>query len=439
MGRTPPSNITVFSLFLCTAALTGCAAIRYEARPLSPKHSAAAFAGRRLDPAVGRWSESALVRHVLAGHPDIALAKARVATARAAVETANTKPNPTAGFSPVIAANPNGATSPWAFGFTLDVPVETAGKRARRADVALAAVQAAALDAATAAFQTGDAVRHAFRDLAASTARVELLTKQQQAQEEVVKLYDDRVAGGAIARAETTQSRLLLQQTRVLVRDAEKKRAEARAALAGAAGVPVEALDRVSFDFSSFDQPPAAGSAGQARAHALQNRTDLLSALAAYAGAEATLRLEVAKQYPDIHLTPGYQYDQGTHKWSLPGLTAALPIFDRNRGPVMEAVAKRAEAGAAFVALQAKVSGEVDRALAALNGSRAKLAEAEKLVAEQHRQQQSVSEQQKAGAADKLTLASTTVELHAAELARLESLAESHQAALDLARATQSP
>jgi outer membrane protein, heavy metal efflux system len=439
MAHPSPSILSISILILCSLTLCGCTAIRYEARPLAPMRSAAAFAGRRLDPSVRRWTEDALVRKALAEHPDVALARAKLATARAAVETAHTIPNPTLGLSPVIAANPNGAASPWALGFTLDVPVETAGKRARRTDVALAALQSAALDAATIAFQTADAVRHAFRTLAAAADRVELLSKQQQAQEEVTKLYDDRVAAGAAARAETTQSRLLLQQTRLLKRDAEKKQTEARAALASAAGVPVEALNRTAFDFSPFDRAPPAFHAGRARDHALENRTDLLSALAAYAAAEATLRLEIAKQYPDIHFTPGYQYDMGTHKWSLPGLTAALPVFDRNRGPVMEAVAKRAEAAATFYALQARISGEVDHALASLNGSRAKLAEAEVLVTEQRRQQQSVTEQQKAGAVDKLSLSSATVELRAAELARLEALAESHQAALDLARATQTP
>ena len=425
------------ALILCAVALPGCTVMRYEASPLAPKHSAADFAGRRLDPSVHSWSERALVREALATHPDVVLARAKVATAQAAVGTANTKPNPTVGFQPDIISNPSGAPSPWALGFTLDVPIETAGKRARRVDVAHAAVQAAALDAATSMFQTSAAVRKAFRELAAATTRVELVGRQQAAQEEVVKLYDARVVAGDLARPETTQSRLLLQQTRLAARDAEKKQAEARAALAAAAGVPVEAVNHASFDFSAFEHAPESSS--QARRHAMQNRTDLLSALAAYAGFEATLRLEIAKQYPDIHLTPGYQYDQGTHKWSLPGITAVLPVFDRNQGPIMEAVAKRAEAAAAFQSLQAKVSGEVDHALATLNGSRAKLAEADKLVAEQRHQEESVAAQQKAGAVDKLTLASASVELRAAELARLEALAEIHQAALDLDRATQTP
>ena len=240
MGTT---GLLLFSaLAFCTAALSGCTAVRYEANPVAPEHSAAEFASRRLNSRVSRWSERALVHETMAGHPNVLLAKAKVATASAAVGTAGTKPNPTVGFQPDIAANPGDAVSPWALGFTLDVPVETAGKRARRVDVAHAALQAASLDAATVIFQTADAVRKAFRDLAAAAERAALLARQQNAQEEVVKLFDARVQAGDLARAETTQSRLLLQQTRLAARDAEKKQAEARAALAAAAGVPVEAV-----------------------------------------------------------------------------------------------------------------------------------------------------------------------------------------------------
>ena len=32
---------------------------------------------------------------------------------------------------------------------------------------------------------------------------------------------------------------------------------------------------------------------------------------------EAALRLEIAKQYPDVHLNPGYQFDTGENKWAL--------------------------------------------------------------------------------------------------------------------------
>jgi outer membrane protein TolC len=65
--------------------------------------------------------------------------------------------------------------------------------------------------------------------------------------------------------------------------------------------------------------------------------------LAEYNASQSALQLEIAKQYPDIHLNPGYEFDQGDNKWS-PGLTVTLPILNQNKGPIAEAEAKRTEA-----------------------------------------------------------------------------------------------
>ena len=78
-----------------------------------------------------------------------------------------------------------------------------------------------------------------------------------------------------------------------------------------------------------------------------------MGALADFAASQATLRLEIAKQYPDVRLSPGYQYDQGDNKWSL-GLSVDLPVLNRNQGPIAEAKARRSEAAARFNAVQAK-------------------------------------------------------------------------------------
>ena len=93
---------------------------------------------------------------------------------------------------------------------------------------------------------------------------------------------------------------------------------------ASAIGVPVAALDSVSLD---FDLPPvpAAGhlTSAEARSATLRSRTDILGALAEYAASQSALQLEIAKQYPDLHLGPGYAWNAGSagdNEWSL-GLT----------------------------------------------------------------------------------------------------------------------
>ena len=435
-----PEILRPFARALLMAAGVGlfssCAV--YKAKPLDPAKSAARITTRRLEQ--GRtWALARLTELATAQHGEIAVAQAKLATAKAASITADTRPNPTAGFSPTITANPGDAISPWLFGFTLDVPFETAGKRSKRVAVALAEQQTAALEVSTARFKVVSALHKAFSELAAATHRSEALNTQLAAQEEIVKLYNARIAAGEGSRTDTMQSRLLLQQTRLLARDAQKQQAVAKADLAEAIGMSVEGLDGAKFDFNALDKASSAVPAKQLRAKALRNRTDLLAMLADYAVAEAKLRLEVAKQYPDVHLSPGYEFDQGANKWTLGGLSTALPVFDRNKGGIAEAEAKRELAGASFAALQAKVVGEVDHAAALHQGALQKLVEADALVAETAKQREATAQQVKAGGAGKLVTASAEVEHQAAVIARLEALAEVQAALVQLEQATQTP
>ena len=65
------------------------------------------------------------------------------------------------------------------------------------------------------------------------------------------------------------------------------------------------------------------------------------------------LRLEIARQYPDLHLNPGYEFDQADSKWAL-GLSIELPLLNQNQGPIAEAEARRLESAARFESLQAR-------------------------------------------------------------------------------------
>jgi outer membrane protein TolC len=269
-------------------------------------------------------------------------------------------------------------------------------------------------------------VRSSFFTLFAAQQREELAAQQQSGQEEAVKLFDARIAAGEVSRAETLQAHLLLNQSRLQNREAQKLAAEARVTLAGALGVSVHALEKVRLSFAGLDTLPHPDERPLRRAAMLQ-RPDVLSSLAAYAAAEAALRLEIARQWPDLHLGPGYSYDQGQDKWTI-GFTLTLPIFDQNRGPITEALAKRRQAAATFIAQQAKALSELELALASYRGALTKLETAGQLLASEERQLHSVDALFKAGENDRLTLVSAQVELQAARLSRLEALIETQQA-----------
>ena len=160
---------------------------------------------------------------------------------------------------------------------------------------------------------------------------------------------------------------------------------------------------------------------------ALLTRSDILAALAHYAASQAALQLEIAKQYPDIHLQPGYTWDAGASMWAL-GAALELPILNRNEGPIAEAKARREQAAANFASVQARAIGEVEQASAGYQFSLRKLEAAESALSALRQNERTATASFRAGEVDRLALVSAQFETLSAEQARIEVLIQTHQA-----------
>src|SRR5439155_956137 len=102
---------------------------------------------------------------------------------------------------------------------------------------------------------------------------------------------------------------------------------------------------------------------------------DVHGAVVAYSMAEQALRLEVARQYPDVHLGPAYTWDHGIRRYQF-NLGLTLPLLNRNAGAIGEAEARREEAGAHLEATVAGAWQEIDEAIRQWRLARARLTEA---------------------------------------------------------------
>ena len=423
-------NPRFFLASLLIFACGGC--VHYSEQPLDASASAARLGDRRL---TGRtWTLRALTDEAVRHHPEVALARAQYNTAKATVRTAGERPNPTLVLTPQLVGPFNWMEG--AYGIELDWTFETAGKRAKRGDVAHANVNAAACRAVDATWKVRAAVRKALLELYAAERRGVLVASAIAKQGELVKLIDARVRAGATSHIEMAQPRLMLVQLRMQEADVGKAAALARASLAESLGMGTAGLSDARFSFAAFDNTQALSSSH--RRTALTHRADVLAALADYAAAEAMLRLEIAKQYPDIHFNPGYQFDAGKDKWGL-GLSVTLPILNQNQGAIGEAEAKRREAAAKFNVVQTKVLTDCDRAAAGVNAARVKTSTAANLIAEQQRRFETEKRLVVAGEGDKLTLLTGEVERAATEITRLDAAIELQAAIGALEEATQSP
>lgn len=439
-----------------TASMVGCAS--YTAKPIVPAITAAALEQRtlselKLTQLVAEvlperaavtggttWDLSTLTLAALYFHPEMEVSRAKLALARAGVKTARQTPNPTFSFQPgqypaLIDA------SAWTIGFIVNFILETAGKREKRIEMARNLVDAARQDVATAAWQVRAGVRTALLDLWAAEGRRRLVEQRQAVQIQIVSLLEGRFTSGDASSLDVARERIALSQATLALRDSERQAADARARLATAVGVPVRSLESVSLSLTAFDNPVGVPQgteleSNSLRRRALQERTDVLGLLAEYDAAQSGLRLQIAKQYPDLTLGPSYTYDQGFDLYSL-SLQVELPIFNQNQGPIAEAVARRRETGARFVSLQAKVIGEIDRARLAYLAAVRSVATADALIQDQARQRQRIERAYRLGETDRLTPLTASVEQAVVELARFEAIVQQREALASIEDALQ--
>ncbi len=452
-----------------TALVSGCAS--YPPAPISPAQSAAAIEARSLgdsrlqkfvaaelgpaEPDSGEpgtaqpaapWDLARLTLAALYYHPDLDIARARLASARAAVVTARQRPNPTLdlaaifGTAATAGAIPAGAV-PVTIGPLINLVIETFDKRFYRTAKAARLAEAAREELAGAAWQVRGRVRGALIDLWAAQRRLALMQRRLALQDELVGLLESRLAAGAASSLDVARERILRAELALSVRDVEHALADGRARLAAAIAIPLAALDGVALSFDAFDRPaaaPARSATGELRRRALTRRSDVAAALAQYEAAQAAVQLAIADQYPNLRLGAGYQYDFGVNKYLL-GPSLTLPIFNQNQGPIAEAIAARGEAASRFTALQTGIVGAIDRAAADYQAASAALATADSLTADARRREEQVRRSFAAGAVDRPTLVAAELERAAADLSRFAAAVRQIEALGSLEEALQHP
>ena len=209
-----------------------------------------------------------------------------------------------------------------------------------------------------------------------------------------------------------------------------RRRIESLHKLAASIGMPERALEGATLPFRdlSAEALPSATAIDEAAKAALQARPDVLASLAAYEASQTALQLEIAKQYPDLSIGPGYSWDAGALKWSL-ALGLMLPLFDRNRGPIAEAEAKREEAAASFRATQEQAIADIASARAAYAQARRQLALAQAMVDDQAKRLLSAERAFRAGATDRLALLAAQVEASVTQSTHIDALLDVHRTA----------
>jgi cobalt-zinc-cadmium efflux system outer membrane protein len=442
-------------LFVCAAiilALTGCTPTqRFRSAPLFPSETATKLEARTLDDpglkafiqkSLGRpmdwppkaWNLRLLTLAAFYFNPQIQVARDQVTFAQAGETTARMHPNPSVGFSP-------GIPSPYLISVDFLVPVVTAGKRRYQIQQAQNLSEAARLNLAQTLWAVRKGVRSALLNEVVAERDLEVLRLQEQQTSQRVERIAEQVQAGELARPVLAASRLNLINTQLAEKASEGRVAQAKAALAAAIGVPLSGLGNARFAWKGLEQLPSLStlSLQQVRRQAVLNRLDVRQALAQYQAAEAYLQLQIARQYPDFQIGPGYQYEE-TDNFFAPSLSLTLPIFNRNQGPIAQAEAARRQAADNLVAIQAQAIAQSEQALARYQAAYAMAQDARKALLNIRQVQEPMARSAYAhGQSDWLTLNTVLLQGTAAASAWLNAVYQAQAALGQLENVVQRP
>jgi cobalt-zinc-cadmium efflux system outer membrane protein len=440
-------------------ACTVCGCATYTPAPLMPAETARQFEQRtvdnrelcgylKTDRAVDAstcpprsWDLSTLTLAGLYYSPELKVAEAKLKLARAGIITAAQRPNPSLGLGPAYTASAAPSFAPWAIGAVrINFPIETAGKRGYRVAQAQRLTEAAAIGVGEAAWRVRSAIRAAFLNYALAQREYRLARDYESASERIANLLQERVNAGAAATPELNLFLANLATARLKAAQAQSRVPEALNTLAAAVGVPVSALEGLNFDWPGLEHPPEDRSltAEKIQQLALLNRLDLRRMLAQYAAADEALKLQIARQYPDINLGGGYSWEVNENIFELiPVIT--LPLMNQNQGPIAQARATRAEVAEEFEGLQQSIIAQAKGTLTAYRGALAAYEEGSRSAVFAEKRLLSMRRAAQLGDLDALTLTTTQLQTIIAEQARLQALANAQTALGALENAIERP
>lgn len=440
------------ALIFLVASIGGC--VNYHAAPLEPKRSADEFAARRLTGTAVRdelvrflpqaaavwppaeWDRAQLLAVALTLNPQLAVGRAQVAAALTRGITASEMPNPDLTLQSEYARHDS---HPWLYGVSLNWLLRSPEQRRLEIEIARIGTGNARLELMDQAWAVRSALAGALSNWESGRRRLTLLDRLAAAEDRLVAIERQKIDAGEDAPSAlltSQQARIQIEQQRAELRESIDK---AQGAAAKALGLPPQALDGVVVAWPDWGEPPAVDEdrRRETREQALLTRADLGQAIGEYAAAEAKLQGSVARQYPQLVLSPGYYWDHGIAKFPL-DLGFTLPL-NRNKGEIAEARSGRELAGQRMLAIQADIYGQIVAAERAEQIARDGAASAEQQLAAARRQKQAADLEFRLGAVDSLDQVGADILAIRAELEVLQMRGELQNSRNNLEDALHAP
>ncbi|GAB7524809.1 TolC family protein [Paraburkholderia sp. 2C] len=242
--------------------------------------------------------------------------------------------------------------------------IELGGKRDARLDVASYRREAAlaSLDSRTAALQAD--VASAFYGLLAAQRQLQVADESAQLAARSAGIADRRVLAGKVSPVEATKARVAASAAGIEAANARRRVATAVDVLANATGSEAPRERAATGD---LDTLPSVDPLAQLQQR-IDSGPDSRVARAEALRANAAITAEKARRIPDITISAGMKRISTTGapiNQAVIGISIPLPIFDTNKGALLEAVHQAEKADADVDAARARLQLELSQAYAA--------------------------------------------------------------------------
>lgn len=295
-------------------------------------------------------------------NPHLSAARHELQALEATVIQAGARPNPTLDFEAQDTRRETRETT-----FQVSQAVELGGKRARRVDAAERSKEVANADLRANFADIRANVSIAFNDVLIAQERVRLAQESLDVATRLTTTVSKRVQAGKISPVDETRSRVAEANVRLEALKVAGELATARKALSSFWGNLVPQFELAVDNIESLpDLPPwadlsarLAGTPTRARARLEIERR------------RALVRLEESRRTPDVTVRLGLKRsaELGLNQ-AIFGLSVPLPLFDRNRGNVLEALRRTDTAEDELIAAETESHKELAQAYQELSTAR---------------------------------------------------------------------
>jgi cobalt-zinc-cadmium efflux system outer membrane protein len=298
----------------------------------------------------------------LSGNSDLSAARYELSAVEASVGQAGVLPNPSLSVQRQDTRRDTRETT-----FQLSQPLELGGKRAARVQAAERGRDAAGADLNAKQADVRAAVITAFFDVLTAQERVRLAQESADLAARASNVAAKRVLSGKVSPVEETRARVAETGVRLELLQAKSDLTSVRKRLSATWGSLMPRFDRAEGELQALPALPVmaalsgrlAGAPALARARSEVDRRQALA------------RVERSRRTPDVTVSLGMNRNEELGRnQAIIGVSVPLPIFDTNRGNILEAQRRTDKARDELLATETRLGGELAQAFERLSTSR---------------------------------------------------------------------